>query len=88
MLLHLYCRGECCSRAPTAQSFTMRTYLDWQNEGVRRVDDLRIEHIIHELARLLLWMTQMKAPEGYEHDWWGVETSSYLDWRGTITALA
>ena len=28
----------------------MRTYLDWQNEGVRRVDDLRIEHIIPELA--------------------------------------
>ena len=25
-----------------AQSFTMRTYLDWQNEGVHRVDDLRI----------------------------------------------
>ena len=43
---------ECCSRAPTAQSFTMRTYLDWQNEGVRRVDDLRIEHVIPELARL------------------------------------
>ena len=37
-------------RARTFQSFTMRTYLDWQNEGVRRVDDLRIEHIIPELA--------------------------------------
>ena len=39
----------------------MRTYLDWQNEGVRRVDDLRIEHIIPELARLLRWVAQMKA---------------------------
>ena len=28
----------------------MRTYLDWQKEGVRHVDDLRIEHIIPELA--------------------------------------
>ena len=30
----------------------------------------------------------VRRRERYWHDWWGVETSRYLDWRGTITALA
>ena len=31
------------------------------------------------LYDVVCWMTQMKAPEGYNPDWWGVETSRYLD---------